>query len=129
MALIKKSTYATQRPAEPMEKAVSRPTAAQPPAASPQRTRARTYARQQKIAERIAAASTEMAAATTEAASAAEELRRGMEHIASGANEASSAAQESLAAVTDIVALLARARTMATASRQKTESLQALLGE
>ena len=98
-------------------------------AASPQRTRARTYARQQKIAERIAAASTEMASATTEAASAAEELRRGMEQIASGAQEASSAAQESLAAVTDIVALLARARTMATASRQKTEALQALLGE
>ena len=54
MALIKKSTYATQRPAEPTEKAVSRATAAQPlTAASPQRTRARTYARQQKIAERI----------------------------------------------------------------------------
>jgi methyl-accepting chemotaxis protein len=130
MALIKKSTYATQRPAEPTEKTVSNTSAAQPlAAASPQRTRARTYARQQKIAERIAAASTEMAAATTEAASAAEELRRGMEQISSGANEASSAAQESLAAVTDIVGLLARARAMATASRQKTEALQVLLGE
>src|SRR3954468_7042739 len=130
MALIKKSNYATQRPAEQTEKTVSSTKAAQPlAAASPQRVRARTYARQQKIAERIAAASTEMASATTEAASAAEELRRGMEQIASGANEASSAAQESLAAVTDIVALLARARTMATASRQKTDALQALLGE
>jgi methyl-accepting chemotaxis protein len=130
MALIKKSTYATQRPAEPTEQAVSRATTPQPlAAASPQRTRARTYARQQKIAERIAAASTEMASATTEAASAAEELRRGMEQISSGAQESSSAAQESLAAVTDIVALLSRARTMATASRQKTEALQALLGE
>jgi methyl-accepting chemotaxis protein len=130
MALIKKSTYATQRPAEPTEQAVSRATTPQPiTAASPQRTRARTYARQQKIAERIAAASTEMASATTEAASAAEELRRGMEQIAGGAQESSSAAQESLAAVTDIVALLSRARTMATASRQKTEALQTLLGE
>jgi methyl-accepting chemotaxis protein len=130
MALIKKSNYATQRPAETTEKAASPLPASQPVvAASPQRTRARTYARQQKIAERIAAASSEMAAATTEAASAAEELRRGMEQIASGAQEASSAAQESLAAVSDIVTLLGRARTMAAASRQKTEALQALLGE
>ena len=94
MALIKKSTYVTQRPAEATEKAVSRPTAAQSlGTGSPQRTRARTYARQQKIAERIAAASTEMASATTEAASAAEELRRGMEQISSGAQESSSAAE------------------------------------
>src|ERR687897_2777689 len=99
MALIKKSTYATQRPAEPTEKAVSRATTPQPlAAASPQRTRARTYARQQKIAERVAAASTEMASATTQAASAAEELRRGMEQISSGAQEAPSAPQGSPAA-------------------------------
>ncbi|GEO37712.1 chemotaxis protein [Skermanella aerolata] len=130
MALIKKSTYAAQRPVEQTEKAAPRPASVQPPAAAaPQRTRARTYARQQKIAERIAAASTEMASATTEAASAAEELRRGMEEIASGAQESSGAAQESLAAITDIVALLARARTMAAASRQKTEALQVLLSE
>jgi methyl-accepting chemotaxis protein len=130
MALIKKSTYAAQRPVEQTDKAVSRPASVQPhAAAAPQRTRARTYARQQKIAERIAAASTEMASATTEAASAAEELRRGMEEIASGAQESSGAAQESLAAITDIVALLARARTMAAASRQKTDALQVLLSE
>ena len=52
---------------------------------------------QQKIEERIAAATEELSAGITEAASAAEELRRSMEQIASGAEEAASAAQETLA--------------------------------
>jgi methyl-accepting chemotaxis protein len=49
--------------------------------------------RQQKIEERIAAATEEMAGGITEAASAAEQLRRAMEQIASGAEEAASASQ------------------------------------
>ena len=57
-------------------------------------------ARQQKIEERIAAATEELSAGITEAASAAEELRRSMEQIASGAEEAASAAQETLAVAT-----------------------------
>ena len=57
--------------------------------------------RQQKIEERIAAATEELSAGITEAASAAEELRRSMEQIASGAEEAASAAQETLAVATD----------------------------
>jgi methyl-accepting chemotaxis protein len=130
MVLIKKSTYETRRLTEPADKIGSQTAGAQPlPHTAPQRTRARTYARQQKIAERIAAASTQIASSTTEAASAAEELRRSMEQIAGGAQEASSAAQESLAVITNIVTLLAKARTMATSSRQRTEALQALLGE
>src|SRR3954469_5893931 len=130
MVLIKKSTYETRRPTEPADKVGSQTAGPQPlPHAAPQRTRARTFARQQKIAERIAAASTQIASSTTEAASAAEELRRSMEQIAGGAQEASSAAQESLAVITNIVTLLAKARTMATSSRQRTEALQALLGE
>ena len=130
MALIKKSTYDNRRPAEQAENATARAGAAKPlPHATPQRARARTFARQQKIAERIAAASTEIASSTSEAASAAEELRRSMEQIAGGAQQASSAAQESLSAIGSIAALLASARTMATASRQRTEALQVLLGE
>src|ERR1700712_4846196 len=50
--------------------------------------------RQQKIEERIAAATEQLSAGITEAASAAEQLRRSMEQIASGAEEAASAAQE-----------------------------------
>src|SRR5512144_515284 len=46
--------------------------------------------RQQKIEERIAAATEELASGITEAASAAEELRRAMEQIATGAEEAAS---------------------------------------
>jgi methyl-accepting chemotaxis protein len=138
MALIKKSTYDTRRPTEPSEQGsggAAPPSSSQSPSqsplphANPQRARARTYARQQKIAERIAAASTEIASSTSEAASAAEELRRAMEQIASGAHEASSAARESLSAVTSIVELLAKARGMATTSREKTEALRVQLGE
>ena len=45
-------------------------------AAAPQRKRVRTFARQQKAAERIAAATSQLASGITEAASAAEEMRR-----------------------------------------------------
>src|SRR6202140_1960209 len=58
--------------------------------------RARTFARQQKVAERVAAATAEMASAINESASAAQELSKSMEQIAAGAEEASGAAQQSL---------------------------------
>jgi methyl-accepting chemotaxis protein len=94
-----------------------------------QRKRARTFARQQKIAERVAAATTEMASGITESASAAVVLRKTMEQIATGAEEASGAAQQSLAAVTSIAAGIAQVREKSELSQQKTEQLQALLGE
>src|SRR5580698_5667842 len=53
---------------------------------------------QDRIAERLAAATEELASGLTEASAAAEELRRSMEQIASGASEAAGAAQEQLAA-------------------------------
>jgi methyl-accepting chemotaxis protein len=67
-------------------------------------------ARQQKIEERIVAATEELSAGIIEAASAAEELRRSMEQIASGAEEAASAAQETLAVATNTAATLVQAR-------------------
>ncbi len=85
--------------------------------------------RQQKIEERIVAASEELASGIHEAASAAEELRRAMEQIASGAEEAASASQESLAAVTAITSTLGKARDRAEAVRRRTETLQTLLAE
>ena len=43
-----------------------------------QRRRVRTFARQQKIAERVAAATTQMASGISESSAAAEELRKSM---------------------------------------------------
>nr|WP_321984551.1 methyl-accepting chemotaxis protein [uncultured Lichenicoccus sp.] len=97
--------------------------------ADAQRRKVRTFARQQKIAERVAAASSEMASGITESASAAEQLRRSMEQIATGAEEASGAAQLSLRAVTDISAAIIQAKEKADVSRQKTVLLQGVLAE
>ena len=94
-----------------------------------QRKRARTFARQQKVAERVAAATAEMASAISESASAAQELSKSMEQIAAGAEEASGAAQQSLVAVTDIATGVTQAKEKAEISRQKAEALQTLLGE
>jgi len=94
-----------------------------------QRKRARTFARQQKVAERVAAATAEMASAISESASAAQELSKSMEQIASGAEEASGAAQQSLVAVTEIATGVTQAKEKAEISRQKSEALQTLLGE
>ncbi len=94
-----------------------------------QRRRARTFARQQKIAERVAAATTEMASGISESASASQQLRKSMEQIATGAEEAAGASQQSLAAVTSIAAGITQAREKADLGRQKTEALQVLVGD
>jgi methyl-accepting chemotaxis protein len=86
-------------------------------------------ARQQKIEERIAAATEELSAGLTEAASAAEELRRSMEQIASGAEEAASAAQETLAVATNTAATLVQARDRSEGARRRTDALEVLLVE
>jgi methyl-accepting chemotaxis protein len=84
---------------------------------------------QQKIEERIAAATEELSAGITEAASAAEQLRRSMEQIASGAEEAASAAQETLAVATNTAATLVQARDRAEGSRRRIDALETLLVE
>jgi methyl-accepting chemotaxis protein len=94
-----------------------------------QRRRVRTFARQQKIAERVAAATAEMASSISESASAAQQLRKSMEQITTGAEEAAGAAQQSLAAVTNIAAGVTQAKEKAEFSRQKTTALQVLLAE
>jgi methyl-accepting chemotaxis protein len=94
-----------------------------------QRKRARTFARQQKIAERVAAATVEMASGITQSAAAAAQLRKSMEQIATGAEEASGAAQQSLASVTSVAAGIAQVKSKSELSQQKTEQLQILLRE
>ena len=85
--------------------------------------------RQQKIEERIAAATEELSAGITEAASAAEQLRRSMEQIASGAEEAASAAQETLAVAGNTAATLMQARERSEGARRRTDALETLLVE
>jgi methyl-accepting chemotaxis protein len=89
----------------------------------------RSDGREQKIEERIAAATEELASGLTQAAAAAEELRRSMEQIATGAEEAASASQETLAIVTNTAGTLAQARDRAETVRRRTEALEGLLLE
>ena len=91
------------------------------------RRKARTYAKQQKAAERIAAATAQLASGVAEASSAAEELRRAMEQIAAGAEQAASASEQSQRAVTVVSEAIGTARSEAEGSRQKTEALQDLI--
>src|SRR4029078_11381838 len=85
--------------------------------------------RQQKIEERIAAATEQLSGCITEAASAADQLRRSMEQIASGAEEAASAAQETLAVATNTAATLLPARDRGEGARRRTDALESLLVE
>ncbi|GAC1340790.1 MAG: methyl-accepting chemotaxis protein [Bradyrhizobium sp.] len=106
--------------------------AAPVPAAPPRRKSAPTNisgSRQQKIEERIAAATEELSAGITEAASAAEQLRRSMEQIASGAEEAASAAQETLAVAGNTATTLLQARDRSESARRRTDALETLLVE
>ena len=95
--------------------------------AEAQRKKARTLAKQQQAAERIATATGQLASGIAEASSAAEELKRASDQIASGAEEASSAAQESLSAFTQVGVSLTRQLQNAEASRGKGEACQTLI--
>ncbi len=128
MALAKRVQIASARRDIPAPSAAAAPEhgAAQ---ADVQRRRARTFARQQKIAERVAAATAQMASGISQSASAATELRKSMEQIATGAEEAAGAAQESLRAVISIGTGINEAKQKAEESRQKAAALQVLLSE
>lgn len=91
------------------------------------RKRARTLAKQQQVAERIAAASTELTAGINEAAAAAEELKRASDEIAVGAEQASSAAQMSLAAFQQVAGAITRQMQNADTSREKGEASQLVI--
>jgi methyl-accepting chemotaxis protein len=95
--------------------------------AEAQKRKARTFARQQKAAERIAAATSQLASGIAEASSAAEELRKASEQIAQGAEEAAGASQQSLKAVTHGATLIIKGKENADTSVIKTEMLQSLI--
>jgi methyl-accepting chemotaxis protein len=127
MALAKRAQVVSGRREETVPAIVGQDRSASQ--ADVQRRKVRTFARQQKIAERVAAATAEMASGISESASAAQELRKSMEQIAAGAEEAAGAAQQSLTAVTSIAAGIVQAKEKAEFSRQKAEALQTLLAD
>ena len=125
MALVKTSKInvaPTSRPASP-EPATARPgpkTRGVPAGAAP---------REERAAERVAAATEELASGLAEAAAAAEELQTSMHQIAAGAEEAAGASQEQLAAIKSMASNLARARLEAEEARRRTEAMQGVLAE
>ena len=92
-----------------------------------QRRRARTLAKQQQAAERIAAATVQLSSGVNEASAAAEELRRASDQIAAGAEEASSAAQESLSAFKLVETAITQQLRSADSSQARMESTQTLV--
>ena len=91
------------------------------------RKRARTLAKQQQVAERIAAATSQLASGITEASSAVEELKRATDQIATGAQEASGAAQESLTAFKQVVESIKRQQHNCEIALSKSEAAQTLV--
>jgi methyl-accepting chemotaxis protein len=95
--------------------------------ADAQRKKARTLAKQQQAAERIAAATGQLVSGISEAASAAEELRRASDQIATGATEASGAAQESLSAFKLVTDAIARQLRAAEVGQERIETTQTMV--
>ena len=97
--------------------------------AEAKRKRARTLAKQQQAAERIAAATTELASGIYEAASASEQLKRASDQIATGAEAASGAAEESLAAFNLVGTAISLQLQNADISQVKGEAAQILVAK
>ena len=97
--------------------------------AEAQKRKAKTFARQQKAAERVAAATSQLASGIAEAASAAEELRKAVEQIGTGAEESSGASQQSLKAINHGGGLIQKAKENSEASATKTQALQNQISE
>jgi len=87
-----------------------------------QKKKARTYAKQQQIAERIAAASAELASGVSEAAAAVEELQKTAQQIAAGAEQASGASQELLSSFKHATELVKKQMHITETSRVKVEN-------
>jgi len=91
------------------------------------KVRARTLAKQQQLAERIAVATEQMASGIEEASSAAEELASTMQQISRGANETASAAEESRAAINQVDKASSVADKNAAESLEKAEIAKGLI--
>jgi methyl-accepting chemotaxis protein len=132
MTLIKKSQIGkTSLASHRLDGAISTPSSssANSALAEAQKRKARTFARQQKAAERIAAATAQLASGISEASAAAEEMRKASDQIAAGAEEAASAAQQSLKAVNKGSDLILKTKENADSSVIKIEALQKMTAD
>jgi len=90
------------------------------------KSKTRTLARQQAIAERLASAVAQMGSSLDESSSASEELGRTMETISTGAQQAAAGAEESRAAIGQIEKASEIAETNAKISLDKANTMQSL---
>jgi methyl-accepting chemotaxis protein len=90
------------------------------------KTRARTLARAQAVAEKLSTATEQVASAINEATRTVEELGKSMQTIASGAEEAGAAAEESRAAINQIEKASDQANTQAAGSLTIVDNLYGL---
>jgi methyl-accepting chemotaxis protein len=93
------------------------------------RRQARSVAKQQQAAERIAAATAEISAQNAEAAEASRQLTEAMQAISAGAEEASGATQESLAAMNQVEERVSRQEQTTRQVAELSQALQDLLNE
>ena len=90
------------------------------------KTRARTLARAQAVAEKLSTATEQVATAINEATATVEQLGKSMQTIASGAEEAGAAAEESRAAINQIEKASDEANTQAAGSLTLVDNLYGL---
>ena len=93
------------------------------------RRRARSVAKQQQAAERIAQATSSVSSQNNEASEASQQLRDTMQQISAAAEESSGASQQSLAVVTLVEERIGRQQTATQQMEQSTRKLQTLLAD
>ncbi len=93
------------------------------------RVRARTLAKQQQAAERIASSTAELTRGVAEATEAARQLESSVQEIASGAEESSSGCQESLSAVNAITDRIGTQRAASERVRGLVSELQSIVAD
>ena len=91
-----------------------------------EKARARTVARAQAVAEKLATATDQVSSAIAEATGAVEELEKTMHTIAAGADQSSAAAEESRAAINQIEKASDNANARAEVSLRKVNEMQTL---
>ncbi len=127
MALIKKTSNASAATRDANTNTASSASASRE--VEIQRKKARTFAKQQQAAERIAAATGQLSSGINEAAAAAEELKRSADQIAAGAEEASGAAEESTSALKQVIIAVGRQLQNAEMSQAKGDSAYTLISK
>lgn len=121
MALIKKPTSGAPAPATRSSSAASAHDV------EAQRKKARTFAKQQQAAERIAAAASELASSTTETAVSTRELKKNGEQIAVAARQAATNSEQVLKSCQDAMVMIEGAVTDSAQARERGNTLKQTL--